>query len=101
MPSFTHRGITWETALALLEQAQAEEAATAPAPSKPTDSSRPFRRASSSLTGFYMTRNAFQGRHFVALALEKGSMSGRTSSVIFVRPYTGRHEIQKLVRFYS
>lgn len=72
----------------LLEQAQAEEAASG------TFSSA---KAKSSMSGFYMSRNAFQGKHYVLLALEKSAGGNRATTVITVRPTTGRGEVEKLV----
>jgi hypothetical protein len=60
-----------------------------------TDSAASSRRAGGTPSGFYMTRNAYQGRHFVVLVLEKNY--GRTPNVLIVRPCTGRNEMNKLV----
>jgi hypothetical protein len=88
------RSCTWEEALRQLEQARTEEAASNSYSMQPTDAARSFRR-NASMSGFYMTRNAFQGKHFVALILEKSAVASRGTTVIIVRPTTGRNETQK------
>jgi len=51
------------------------------------------RRAAKTLSGFYVTRNAYQGKHFVALILDKHSRQ----NVVIVRPTTGRNEMNTAV----
>ena len=98
LDSNSYRGCKWEEALALLEQAAAD---------KPSSANSSFHSKSSSssnssnvwLNGFHVTRNAYQGMHFVALVIEKTSRfaSNRPTNVLIVRPVTGRNEMNRMV----
>ena len=91
------RGCSWDSAIALYEQAKAEEASASAPSFQPTDSTSSGTRKAS-MTGFYMTRNSYQGKYFVTLAIEKNIGVSKSGNMIIVRPSTGRNEMQKLVR---
>jgi hypothetical protein len=84
----------------LLDQATEEAAQAGAQPglqlsTQLTDSTARPRHSTGTPSGFYMTRNAYQGRHFVVLVLEKSY--GRTPNVLIMRPCTGRNEMNKAV----
>lgn len=49
------------------------------------------------MSGYYITRNAYQGKYFICLIIEKSFLSSRGPNVIIVRPTTGRNEMNKMV----
>lgn len=78
----------------MLEQTTADETAAAAKSSFSTsNTASKARRAAKTLSGFYVTRNAYQGKHFVALILDKNNRQ----NVVIVRPTTGRNEMNTTV----
>lgn len=102
------RGCTWANAKALLDQAKSDESlaqnATSTSASTSASSAARSRRAPaappSSMSGYYITRNAYQGKYFICLIIEKSYINTRGSNVIIVRPTTGRNEMNKMVRIH-
>jgi len=50
--------------------------------------------------GFFLTRNTYQGKHFVVYVPETGPMQRRPHSVTIMRPTTGRNQMERAVRTY-
>lgn len=89
------RGCKWEDAAALLDQAKSEEALAQRTTSHST--SRSSRAEPNSMSGYHITRNAYQGKYFICLILEKSYINSKGSNVIIVRPTTGRNEMNRMV----
>lgn len=47
--------------------------------------------------GFFVTRNSYQGKHFVLYVPESGPMQRRPHSVTIMRPTTGRNQMERAV----
>lgn len=87
-----HRGCTWDEAERLLELARPEKSLARPDDQRPKPGSK---RAAGNRSGYYITRNAYQGKRFVALMLEKATTT--SYNVVIVRPTTGRNEMNAVV----
>jgi len=87
---YLHRGCTWEEATRILAQNEENSHTTSSISSHPTTHNK---RKNRTVSGFYVTRNVSQGKHFVALILDKGSRH----NVVIVRPTTGRNEMNLTV----
>ena len=53
--------------------------------------------AHQSVHGFFVTRNSYQGKHFVLYVPETGPMQRRPHSVTIMRPTTGRNQMERTV----
>ena len=53
--------------------------------------------AHQSAHGFFVTRNSYQGKHFVLYVPETGPMQRRPHSVTIMRPTTGRNQMERMV----
>lgn len=73
----------------VLEQVRADETRASAATVAVAAKKSTNKRNTSSVTGFYLTRNPYQGKHFIALILDKGNRQ----NVVIVRPSTGRNEM--------
>lgn len=47
--------------------------------------------------GFFVTRNSYQGKHFVLYVPETGPIQRRPHSVTIMRPTTGRNQMERAV----
>lgn len=91
------RGCCWEDAVNLLDAASSE------ANNSNTSIKNNNKKKNSIVNGFYCTRNAYQGRHFIALAIEKAVIihshaAALAINVTIIRPTTGRNEMNRMVR---